>query len=1103
MDAFSTNMCPLCGRPTGTDAVDGCCARCLMAGALQPTQAEGAAGVVPPLSPEELAPHFPQLELLECLGRGGMGVVYKARQKSLNRLVALKLVAPERAEDPEFAARFEKEAQALAALSHPHIVGVHDFGKAGGYFFLLMEFVDGVNLRQLLNGKRLTAKEALSIVPPVCDALQCAHEHGIVHRDIKPENLLIDKSGVVKIADFGIAKIVGTLAGADAAAQPPVDGQLTFPIGTPDYAAPEQAEGVADHRADIYSLGVVLYEMLTGERPTARLEAPSKRVQVDIRIDEVVLRALEKSPELRFATAAEFRTQVEAVSRPAAAPAFLKTTLAVMMTPEAMATATGQFNAAFSRGPLVLDSQRLVHSLRGVETCIPLAAIVDVSLGRFPRAMNPMGIELICVTYMENAVRKRVLVAPWDPIFGWPAAFNGRVREWHRLLRDAVKAATGREPGTTPEAELGLPSSSPAVVALMLIPFLFAAAMLVFPSSRVTASGSDGAVGAPVIFLPVVAIAVIWMMTRLFKGRNAPRSRAATACVFLGGIALLISGFVKSSSEAKSAAMRHQNQVAVAQSEIAAASTRASEAERNAARVKTKYADDSLPEHERILLREERNYWMRRADNARREMEQVQGKLRDASHAFRTDRPRKGDWVTVFGFMLLLTSALMAVTGRPRKDAEAKQTRWYPPLALAVVWWFPVIALTVWIADSLRLPITLRMVPLLGVLCAPLFYMLARRALRAWEDAGTSRRWLRAFSGVGWCLAAPAIGLTVFFIQALASERGSWNPGANEAWGVPFIALAALALPVFSASLWRAASGGTRTQTAKAMGALAAVIVGVLSFAIGLAGRPHVAKVLEPNVKMPSAELIGKGEHEIIVHHSDNTVHHVLLVQRGSSSQISMPRKFDSLLWLETGIIKIAKGPTFTYQRKSSSPDELNVNGKPHDLRRGKLIVLKADGSTEQLLAFPNFAEARDPDAVAALAKKTREVFALPATQEKLRAQRELVQRQLSEYRPLYAPEHPFIRECERTLEVVDLKLQLANPELDRAYLLETAMEAIQLGEFYILYDGTTPPEQTHDAETGYPILVLPAGSAAEAAVINDAMRAHFRDSKAADLEAK
>ena len=298
-----------------------------MAQIIEPTQTGETAPPIPSLTPEELGPHFPQLEILECLGRGGMGVVYKARQKSLNRLVALKLLAPERADDPQFAARFEKEAHTLAALNHPNIVGVYDFGVTQTLlsemptYFLLMEFVDGVNLRQLLQTKRLTPKEALGIVPPVCDALQCAHDHGIVHRDIKPENLLIDKNGTVKIADFGIAKIIHRDTDIRFAALQPVCSEpeqtevsVSLPQGTPDYAAPEQSNGTADHRADIYSLGVVLYEMLTGERPKENITPPSKRVQVDIRIDEIVLKALEKTPELRFATAVEFRTQVEAAT---------------------------------------------------------------------------------------------------------------------------------------------------------------------------------------------------------------------------------------------------------------------------------------------------------------------------------------------------------------------------------------------------------------------------------------------------------------------------------------------------------------------------------------------------------------------------------------------------------------------------------------------------------------------------------------------------------------------------------------------------------------------------------------------------------------------
>lgn len=303
-----------------------------MAQIIKPTRADEDALPIPAHTPDELAPHFPQLEILECLGRGGMGVVYKARQKSLKRLVALKLLAPERADDPQFAARFEKEAHALAALNHPNIVGVYDFGQAGGFYFLLMEFVDGVNLRQLMQAKKLTPKEALSIVPPVCEALQCAHDHGIVHRDIKPENLLIDKAGTVKIADFGIAKIVESDAGfasctndsgLQSSEQMPLQTRMSASLfGTPDYAAPEQQDSTVatDHRADIYSLGVVLYEMLTGERPQRNFVPPSKRVQVDIRIDEIVLRALEMTPELRFQTAAEFRTQVVTMTNGATVP---------------------------------------------------------------------------------------------------------------------------------------------------------------------------------------------------------------------------------------------------------------------------------------------------------------------------------------------------------------------------------------------------------------------------------------------------------------------------------------------------------------------------------------------------------------------------------------------------------------------------------------------------------------------------------------------------------------------------------------------------------------------------------------------------------------
>jgi tRNA A-37 threonylcarbamoyl transferase component Bud32 len=306
--------CPNCGKPVPASALQGLCPDCMLKlGAASQTGAPGRPGAgapPPPAPPEEIARFFPQLDILECLGRGGMGVVYKARQPRLNRLVALKILAPERERDPQFAERFMREAQALARLNHPSIVTVYDFGETNGFYYLLMEFADGMSLRQLLQSRKLAPEAALAIVPPICEALQYAHDQGVVHRDIKPENVLLDKQGRVKLADFGIAKIVGASAG-----QPALTGAADV-VGTPYYMAPEQVEKPAqvDHRADIYSLGVVLYEMLTGELPLGKFALPSRRVQVDVRLDEVVLHALEKEPDRRYQQASQVRTALEEIS---------------------------------------------------------------------------------------------------------------------------------------------------------------------------------------------------------------------------------------------------------------------------------------------------------------------------------------------------------------------------------------------------------------------------------------------------------------------------------------------------------------------------------------------------------------------------------------------------------------------------------------------------------------------------------------------------------------------------------------------------------------------------------------------------------------------
>jgi predicted Ser/Thr protein kinase len=236
-----------------------------------------------------------------------MGEVYKARQTRLDRLVALKILPPEAARDPGFAERFRREARALAKLSHPHVVGIYDFGEHDGVFYFLMEFVDGGSLRQLVRQGPCPPRRALQIVSEVCAALGYAHEEGVVHRDIKPENILLDRRGRVKIADFGLAKLLGPAA---AGAPLTVSAQV---MGTWNYMAPEQIENPlqVDHRADIYSVGVVLYELLTGHLPRGRFALPSQEVLADPRFDAVVLRALEQDPGRRYQTIGEMRRDIE------------------------------------------------------------------------------------------------------------------------------------------------------------------------------------------------------------------------------------------------------------------------------------------------------------------------------------------------------------------------------------------------------------------------------------------------------------------------------------------------------------------------------------------------------------------------------------------------------------------------------------------------------------------------------------------------------------------------------------------------------------------------------------------------------------------------
>ncbi|MEZ0387579.1 MAG: SUMF1/EgtB/PvdO family nonheme iron enzyme, partial [Verrucomicrobium sp.] len=248
---------------------------------------------------------LPQFTEWALLGTGGMGAVYKARQISLDRWVAIKILPPEVADgDPLFTARFKNEARAIARLSHPAIVAVYDSGEtAEGQMYFVMEYVDGTDVGRLIAQQwQLSPEHALTIASAVCDALQCAHEQGVIHRDIKPANVLLNGKGEVKVVDFGLAKLSDSTRTSQLT-------QSRMTLGTPDYVAPEvfARDKTPDHRADLYSLGVMLYHMLTGEVPRGMFKLPSVKVGANARFDAIITRAMENDPQGRYQHASEMR----------------------------------------------------------------------------------------------------------------------------------------------------------------------------------------------------------------------------------------------------------------------------------------------------------------------------------------------------------------------------------------------------------------------------------------------------------------------------------------------------------------------------------------------------------------------------------------------------------------------------------------------------------------------------------------------------------------------------------------------------------------------------------------------------------------------------
>lgn len=257
----------------------------------------------------QAVPEIPGYQCIELLGRGGMGEVWKARQKSLDRVVAIKILSPTLAVEPDFVRRFERESSALAALAHPHVVAVYDRGSANGHWYFVMEFVEGRSLRDRAAEGRLSHQDLLRLSAQTARAVDYAHTRGVIHRDLKPENILVDHAGNAKVADFG-------LAGMSEHGRSSLT-MTAVAMGTAHYMAPEQRRDAknVDGRADLYSLGVMLYELITNELPVGRFATPREKVpETDPRLDEMVLKLLDQDPAKRPDRASEVAELLESLA---------------------------------------------------------------------------------------------------------------------------------------------------------------------------------------------------------------------------------------------------------------------------------------------------------------------------------------------------------------------------------------------------------------------------------------------------------------------------------------------------------------------------------------------------------------------------------------------------------------------------------------------------------------------------------------------------------------------------------------------------------------------------------------------------------------------
>lgn len=264
--------------------------------------------------PEELNPYFPHLQVTSRLGVGGMGVVYRATQMSLGRNVALKILPPSMIEDAAMVRRFYKEAKLLAQLQHRNVVSVFDFGEVAETPYFIMEYVYGHTVYDLMCAGMIDMNGVVSIIASVAAGLKHIHEKGVAHHDINPNNVMVSSEGVVKLLDFGLASMVG-----------PGSSMTAKKMGTQGYAAPERylEPDEVDQRADLYSLGVLFYHLLTAKLPLGSFSRPSLISVAEPKWDDLILRCLEEKPERRYQDAESFLVDMQRIyhnKRPASTP---------------------------------------------------------------------------------------------------------------------------------------------------------------------------------------------------------------------------------------------------------------------------------------------------------------------------------------------------------------------------------------------------------------------------------------------------------------------------------------------------------------------------------------------------------------------------------------------------------------------------------------------------------------------------------------------------------------------------------------------------------------------------------------------------------------